>query len=277
MSNSAARYGPVTKILHWTVFLLILNQFVAAAAMLTTPQDETTWGFSQGTLYNWHKSIGLIVLAVAVLRYIWRRSVALPDWAPNQHRREARNQLDRAHALRLHVCHANQWLRFRDGRRLRRRVFWTVEPAQPHRHERQRDTDRRLDAQDHGVSACGRPLGSLGSGHPPSPGASGSLSAPDAALHASAIAAKSAALNARPLVPDCPVPGPRRHDTKHYEEKKPRRKKPVVFFVISVELRVFVVAFPGACEAPLRRMPGWPCSPEATRPGGGANTAPGQV
>jgi len=102
MRNSAARYGPVTKILHWTVFLLILNQFVAAAAMLTTPQDETTWGFSQGTLYNWHKSIGLIVLAVAVLRYIWRRSVALPDWAPNLSIGEKRaiNWIERT----LYVC-----------------------------------------------------------------------------------------------------------------------------------------------------------------------------
>ena len=82
MKNSAARYGLVTKVLHWTVFLLILNQFVVAAAMLNTPEDETTWGFSQGTLYNWHKSIGLIALALALLRYIWRKSAALPDWRP---------------------------------------------------------------------------------------------------------------------------------------------------------------------------------------------------
>ena len=83
MKNSATRYGLVTKVLHWTVFLLILNQFVAAAGMLNTPEDETTWGFSQGTLYNWHKSIGLVALAVALLRWVWRRGAGLPDWAPN--------------------------------------------------------------------------------------------------------------------------------------------------------------------------------------------------
>jgi cytochrome b561 len=38
MKNSADRYGLVTKVLHWTVFLLLLNQFVVAAAMLNTPQ-----------------------------------------------------------------------------------------------------------------------------------------------------------------------------------------------------------------------------------------------
>jgi cytochrome b561 len=83
MKNTAARYGLVTKVLHWTVFLLILNQFVVAAAMLNTPQGETTAGFTQGTLYNWHKSIGLIALAVALARFVWRKSTPLPDWAPH--------------------------------------------------------------------------------------------------------------------------------------------------------------------------------------------------
>jgi len=83
MPATPERYGRITKLLHWTVFVLMLNQFVVAAAMLNTPSDETTAGFSQGTLYNWHKSIGLVLLAVAVLRYFWRRTGTLPDWAPN--------------------------------------------------------------------------------------------------------------------------------------------------------------------------------------------------
>lgn len=83
MKNSPARYGGVTKILHWTVFVLILNQFVVAAMMLNTPQGKTTAGFTQGALYNWHKSIGLILLLVALARYLWRKSTPLPDWAPN--------------------------------------------------------------------------------------------------------------------------------------------------------------------------------------------------
>jgi cytochrome b561 len=83
MKNSPIRYGFVTKALHWTVFVLILNQFVVAAMMLNTPQGQTTAGFTQGTLYNWHKSIGLVVLLVALARYIWRKATPLPDWAPN--------------------------------------------------------------------------------------------------------------------------------------------------------------------------------------------------
>ena len=54
MKNSADRYGLVTKLLHWTVFLLILNQFVVATAMLNTPQGETTGGFSQARQRRLH-------------------------------------------------------------------------------------------------------------------------------------------------------------------------------------------------------------------------------
>jgi cytochrome b561 len=82
LKNSAKRYGFVTKFFHWTIFLLFLNQFVVALAMLNTPQGNTTFGYTQGTLYNWHKSIGLILLGVALLRYTWRKTTPLPRWAP---------------------------------------------------------------------------------------------------------------------------------------------------------------------------------------------------
>jgi cytochrome b561 len=90
MKNSAARYGFVTKFLHWTIFLLILNQFAAAAAMLNTPAESTMLGFTAGAWYNWHKSIGLVALGAALLRFTWRQSTALPDWAPNLSNAEKR-------------------------------------------------------------------------------------------------------------------------------------------------------------------------------------------
>jgi cytochrome b561 len=83
MRNTPTRYGWMTKALHWIVFALIFNQFVVAIAMMNTPQGATTGGFSSGTLYNWHKSIGLAILALAFVRYVWRRRTPLPDWAPN--------------------------------------------------------------------------------------------------------------------------------------------------------------------------------------------------
>src|SRR5215217_4982550 len=83
MRNTDTRYGPVTKTLHWLVFLLFINQFVVATVMLNMPPGELAAGFTQGALYEWHKSIGLIALTVAVFRFLWRNLTPLPDWAPN--------------------------------------------------------------------------------------------------------------------------------------------------------------------------------------------------
>ena len=50
MRNSQTRYGVVTKIFHWTIFLIFLNQFIVAIAMINTPVGQTTAGFTQGAL-----------------------------------------------------------------------------------------------------------------------------------------------------------------------------------------------------------------------------------
>jgi cytochrome b561 len=83
LKNSDARYGLVTKSFHWLVFLLILKQFALATVMLTMPAGETIFGYTQGAIYEWHKSIGLLVLLVVLLRFIWRKATPLPEWAPN--------------------------------------------------------------------------------------------------------------------------------------------------------------------------------------------------
>jgi cytochrome b561 len=78
MKNSVDRYGAMTKTLHWAGFLLVLNQFLVAAVMLTIGEGET-----RDALYQWHKSVGLLVLALVIVRYTWRKITPLPDWAPN--------------------------------------------------------------------------------------------------------------------------------------------------------------------------------------------------
>jgi len=88
--NTRSAYGSVTKALHWLVFFLFANQFVVAALMLNAGDDGESWGVSQDTWYEWHKSVGVVVLAVALARYAWRRATPLPDWAPNLTAREKR-------------------------------------------------------------------------------------------------------------------------------------------------------------------------------------------
>ena len=62
-----ATYSPLAKSLHWLVVVLIAMQlplgWLMPGARRTTPPD---------VLNNWHMSIGVIILAVIVVRFLWR-------------------------------------------------------------------------------------------------------------------------------------------------------------------------------------------------------------
>lgn len=67
LRNSPDTWGAVTRGLHWLIAALILVQFVigsVAEDMKLTP--------TKLDLFVWHKSIGVTVLVLAVLRLIWR-------------------------------------------------------------------------------------------------------------------------------------------------------------------------------------------------------------
>jgi cytochrome b561 len=80
--NTATHYGAVTRFFHWAVFLLFAYQYVGANIMTRIAQGKTVFGLNQDQYYNWHKSIGLVLLALVVLRVAWRKLTRLPDWAP---------------------------------------------------------------------------------------------------------------------------------------------------------------------------------------------------
>jgi cytochrome b561 len=75
--NSAEGYGGATKLYHWAIVGLFAFQYAVALAMTRMAE-----GAGQNTAYNWHKSIGLVALAVAIGRVANRRRGRLPDWAP---------------------------------------------------------------------------------------------------------------------------------------------------------------------------------------------------
>jgi cytochrome b561 len=82
LRNSPTHYGTITRFLHWAVFLLFAFQYVAANIMTRIGQGGTLFSMNQDDYYNWHKSIGLVLLALVVLRIAWRKLTPLPDWAP---------------------------------------------------------------------------------------------------------------------------------------------------------------------------------------------------
>ena len=80
--NSTTHYGTITRFFHWAVFLLFAYQYVVANIMTRIEPNKTVLGLGQDVYYNWHKSIGLVLLALVVLRVAWRKLTSLPDWHP---------------------------------------------------------------------------------------------------------------------------------------------------------------------------------------------------
>ena len=80
--STVQRYGALAQMLHWGTVLL-----VGALVGIAITMDDLPLGPEKFKLYNLHKSIGLTVLAVTLLRLIWRRispppplPAAMPEW-----------------------------------------------------------------------------------------------------------------------------------------------------------------------------------------------------
>ena len=82
LKSDARHWGSLAKTLHWLVVLLILAQGALGLYMVGLPKKPAIIPY-----YNLHKSIGMIVLALAVLRLTWRafdarpaESASMPHW-----------------------------------------------------------------------------------------------------------------------------------------------------------------------------------------------------
>ena len=62
-----ARYTTVAIVLHWIIAALIIGQL--AGGKIMTEMAATTLKFD---LYQWHKALGLIILALSLARLVWR-------------------------------------------------------------------------------------------------------------------------------------------------------------------------------------------------------------
>jgi len=88
LANSQEAYGGLTKWFHWIIVILFALQYTGANIMMRIEWEETFAGLSQADYYNWHKSLGLVALAIAIGRIINRQMGRLPDWAPSLTQRE---------------------------------------------------------------------------------------------------------------------------------------------------------------------------------------------
>lgn len=82
MTNSEAGYGALTKLFHWLIVILFALQYTGGNIMVAIGFNSSFAGIATNDFYNWHKSLGLVALVVAIARIINRRVGQLPPWAP---------------------------------------------------------------------------------------------------------------------------------------------------------------------------------------------------
>lgn len=75
-TKRSARYHPVSVLLHWVLGLALVGLFAMGLYMTELPFSP-----QRLKLYNWHKWAGVTLLALSILRLVWRlthRPPALP-------------------------------------------------------------------------------------------------------------------------------------------------------------------------------------------------------
>jgi cytochrome b561 len=75
--NTTARWGHVSQFLHWLIVVLLIVQVTLASIA-----DDLPLGMKKLAMLARHKSVGITILGLAVLRLLWRwmnPTPALPD------------------------------------------------------------------------------------------------------------------------------------------------------------------------------------------------------
>ncbi len=65
--NTTESYGAMAKLLHWSIVVLIIAQFVLASVAEDLPD-----GLEKLVTMSRHKSIGMLILLLALVRIAWR-------------------------------------------------------------------------------------------------------------------------------------------------------------------------------------------------------------
>lgn len=76
-------YSGVARFMHWLTVLLVLAMTVSGVVMVYRGKDLNIWDDLTNTLYSGHKALGLVVLAVVILRLLYRFTKGAPGEEPS--------------------------------------------------------------------------------------------------------------------------------------------------------------------------------------------------
>lgn len=85
LTNTPNRYGGVTQLLHWLIVVLIIAQWTLAELAHEAGHDKAAHpaeALHQLALLARHKSIGLTIFALALVRLVWRFLSPPPPFPP---------------------------------------------------------------------------------------------------------------------------------------------------------------------------------------------------
>jgi cytochrome b561 len=71
--NTATRWGHIAQLLHWLIVILIIIQVISGLTAVDLPL-----GMKKLALLARHKSFGITILGLAVLRLVWRSANPTP-------------------------------------------------------------------------------------------------------------------------------------------------------------------------------------------------------
>ena len=77
LENTAQRWGSLSKSLHWLIAVLILALGIVGLVMGEFPKTPKYFW-----IYTMHKSIGITVLVLVVVRLVWRLYAGAPEPVP---------------------------------------------------------------------------------------------------------------------------------------------------------------------------------------------------
>jgi len=72
--NTALRYGTVAMTFHWVIAILVIANICLGLYMADLPRSDP----SKLMIFQWHKSVGLTVLTLSILRVLWRLVNPIP-------------------------------------------------------------------------------------------------------------------------------------------------------------------------------------------------------
>lgn len=73
LKNTQENYGSLSKLFHWTIFVLVTLMLLCGFFMEDMPESI------QGTVYMCHKSTGILILGLMILRIFWRLVNITPE------------------------------------------------------------------------------------------------------------------------------------------------------------------------------------------------------